>query len=152
MARLCTMGPARKGGQLAAGAHLSCSAWAFGWPAADPFTSTAYQPSTAASSGHSDTKLQGSLGGRRKISQQLLVRGMVTQQDHDCLHLLSQADELAIVSVVAGSRPLGWEVPAFIPACLTALSPVVTTLTTAVRASQTPCGDHAGHNKLLCPR
>lgn len=72
-----------QGWPAASGARLSCSAWGFGWDAADPFTSTGYQLFMAASSGHSDPKLQGSLGGRRKISQQLLLRGMVTQQDHD---------------------------------------------------------------------
>lgn len=72
-----------QGWPAASGARLSCSVWGFGWGAADPFTSTGYQLFVAVSSEHSNPKLQGSLSGRRKISQQLLVRGMVTQQDHD---------------------------------------------------------------------
>lgn len=52
----------------------------------------------------------------------------MTQQGHDWLAsaCFPRLQKSAFVSDVAGSRPPVWEVPALIPACLTALSPVVT--------------------------
>lgn len=79
---LCAMGQAGRVASWLLGPSELLS-MGFGEDAADPFTSTGHQLFTAVSSGHSDPKLQGSLWGRRKIIQQLLVRGMVTQQDHD---------------------------------------------------------------------
>lgn len=51
------------------------------------------------------------------------------------LHLLSQAAEVGVCECCGWIKTTGWEVPALIPAWLTALSPVVTTLTTAMGQS-----------------